>query len=209
MLQSRSGTEQGRPSMKALHDYFTLICFFATYAITRNIYDATAVGMASSVAQYLFMLIKNRSFKNLNMLAFVTLLWLIFGALTLYFHDQRFIQWKPTILYWSMALILLGSHFIGTRTVYEWLLAEKIALPQRLYRQLNASWSVFFALMGALNILVAYHTSLSFWVYYKIFGTLSLTILFVIGQAIVMNQYMIEPKKNGATHPKPHDTPQS
>ncbi len=74
-------------------------------------------------------------------------------------------------------------------------MGTQVSLPKSIWARLNLSWSVFFLLMGAINLYVVYHFSTNTWVNFKLFGTLGLFILFIIGQAIYMSRYMTESKE--------------
>jgi intracellular septation protein len=176
--------------MKFLNDYFSILCFFITWMITKSIYTATAVGMASSGLQLAVLGVKYRQFKPIRWTAITFLFWLVFGGLTLIFHNQKFIQWKPSILYWCFGIAFLVSQYWNGSTLYEKMLQGKIKLPPEIWRKLNMSWVIFFALMGVLNLIVVYEFSLKIWIYYKIFGTIVITLLFAIGQAIYLNKHM-------------------
>ena len=67
---------------------------------------------------------------------------------------------------------------------------NNISLPQEIWAQLNSCWVVFFLLMGFLNVYVVYHYSTKTWVDFKLFGTLILTILFVIAQSFYMAKHV-------------------
>jgi intracellular septation protein len=107
----------------------------------------------------------------------------IFGSATLLLHNPRFIQWKLTILCWLVSGAFLGSFWIGERTLTERFLGQ--ALEQRLrvsaaaWRRLNGWSAAFYALLGALNLTVAYYASERAWVYFKLFGLALLTFAFV------------------------------
>src|SRR5579883_3510384 len=85
----------------------------------------------------------------------------VLGAATLFFHDKHFIQVKPTALFWLAGVAFLGSFWIGERTLTERLLTAalqgQVQVPQRIWRKLNALWVVFYALLGAVNLLLAYY----------------------------------------------------
>lgn len=184
--------------MKILSDYFSIICFFIAWMITRSIYTATTIGMISSGVQFICMLAVLRDWKKVRMIAITTGFWLIFGGLTLIFHDQRFIQWKPTILYWTLALTFSLSPIIFKKNLYKKLLQDKICMNEIAWRVLNNSWVIFFIIMGIANLAVVYTFNLKIWIYYKIFGTMALSLIFIIAQAIYMNRHIIDENgKNG------------
>ena len=98
----------------------------------------------------------------------------------LIFRDQRFIQWKPTVFNWVLALVFLGSHFIGQRTVLQRLLGAQLSLPSRIWKRLSALWIGNFLLVGALNLVVAYQYEESFWVAYKLYSSIGFTLLLML-----------------------------
>jgi intracellular septation protein len=169
--------------MQALIAFAPLAAFFVTYSL-RGLYAATAVLMAAMLALLAFDWLRLRRIPPLHGLS--TLLVLIFGAATLLFHNRLFIQWKPTVLFWLLSLAFLGSFWIGERTLAQRFLApaldDKLRVSQALWRRLNG-WSVaFYALLGALNIAVAYLASERAWVYFKMFG-LALLVLWLSSRA--------------------------
>lgn len=173
--------------MKLLFDYFPILCFFIAYKL-YGVYVATAVTMSACILQNAIYWLKNRRFEKLHIIT----LWsvLILGGLTLIFHKAIFIQWKPSIIYWIFACMLLFSQFFAKKTLLARLLGDKIAVPEKIWDQLNIAWSLFFIFLGLLNVYVIYHYSMSAWVNFKLFGTLGLTLLFVIGQAIYMSRHI-------------------
>ena len=184
------GTDWNR--MKFLFDYFPILCFFIAYKVW-GIYVATGVAMGASALQVSIYWLKHRRFEKLHVitLAFILLL----GAMTLLFHKAIFIQWKPTIVYWIFALLLFSSHVIGSRTLVHRMLNDKIILPLKVWSRLNLSWAIFFLLLGGLNLYVVYHFSTNAWVNFKLFGTLGLIFVFIIGQALYIARHAQHTKK--------------
>lgn len=174
--------------MKAISDYITILFFFATWVISRSIYTATLVAMIASSIQWLIMIIIHKQLKAVRFLSINTAFWLIFGSFTLIFHDQRFIQIKPTILYTLFALAFLLSPYFLEKNLYQTIFSGKIDLPKRLWSHLNLSCVVFFIAMALINLLVVYYFSLKFWMYYKIVGTLALTLIFCLTQAYFISR---------------------
>jgi intracellular septation protein len=113
------------------------------------------------------------------------LLVLIFGSATLLLHNRLFIQWKPTVLLWALSLAFIASSRIGARTLTERLLApalaERTQVSPAQWQRLNVSSAVLYALLGALNLAVAYYASERAWVNFKMFG---LTLLTFAGVAL-------------------------
>ena len=177
--------------MKFVSDYFSILCFFITWLITKSIYKATVAGIIASGIQLAFMAIKYRRFKPIQWTGGVFLTWVVFGGLTLIFHNPLFIQWKVTVVYWLIALALLASHFWKGDLLYKKMLKDKIELPEHAWAKLNASWFIFFAVMGAVNLFVAYHFSQKVWMYFKFIGLLGITFIFAIGQAFYLHKHML------------------
>lgn len=173
--------------MKFLFDYFPIICFFLAYKL-QGIYYATAATMIACVLQNAIYWIKHRRFEKMHL---ITLLFvLILGSFTLLFHNEIFIKWKPSVIYWIFSSVLLYSQFFGTRSLMERMLGDKIALPQSVWYRINIIWIVFFLLMGFLNLYVIYNFDTNTWVNFKLFGTLGLTILPIAFQAVYMARHM-------------------
>lgn len=187
--------------MKLLFDFFPILLFFITYKIgpalapadyplfkENPIYLATLVAIVASVIQVGYTWIKNRKLENMHLLSLVLIV--VFGGATLYFKNALFIKWKPTVLNWLFGVVFLGSQFIGQKTVIQRMLGEQLELPGEVWRRLNLAWSVFFILVGGVNLLVAYNFDEATWVNFKLFGMLGLTILFVILQSMYLSRYL-------------------
>ena len=122
----------------------------------------------------------------------------VFGGATLAFQDPLFIQWKPTVINWLFAAVFLGSHAIGDKPLIQRMLGHAIEIDnRRVWIQLNLAWVGFFVVAGIANMLVApqidpfgFHFSEDFWVDFKLFGLMGLTIAFVIAQAFFLARYM-------------------
>ena len=177
--------------MRQLLEFLPLVLFFTAYQMDGNIlavgkwshrfdgiFSATAVLMISSVASWMLSSVWEK--KNDRRLMWMAVAIMIFGAATLIFRDQRFIQWKPTVFNWVLALVFLGSHFIGQRTVLQRLLGAQLSLPSRIWKRLSALWIGNFLLVGALNLVVAYQYEESFWVAYKLYSSIGFTLLLML-----------------------------
>ena len=116
--------------MKLLFDFFPLILFFGAYKF-YDIYLATLVAMAASLAQVVFVRIRHGKFETTHLVTLFVIL--IFGGMTLLFRDDMFIKWKPTIVNWIFTVIVLGSQFIGKQTVLERLLGGQMQMPAAIW----------------------------------------------------------------------------
>jgi intracellular septation protein len=114
----------------------------------------------------------------------------IFGGATLWLQDETFIKWKPTVLYWLFACVLVASATWFRKNLIRAMMGAQMELPEPVWSRLNLSWAGFFALLGVLNLWVAFNFSTSAWVDFKLFGTMGLMLVFVVGQVFFLNKYM-------------------
>ena len=177
--------------MKQLLELLPLVLFFGAYQMDGDtlavggwshtfdgIFSATAVLMISTALTWLISSLLEK--RNDKRLMWMTLAVLLFGAATLILRDQRFIQWKPTVFNWVLAAVFLGSQFIGKRTVLERVLGSQISLPRPIWTRLNMLWIGNFALVGALNLFVAYRFEEAVWVSYKLYSSIGFTLAAVV-----------------------------
>lgn len=153
---------------------------------------ATVVVILATVAQITWVWFRHRKVDTMLWvsLALVT----VFGGATLILHDETFIKWKPTILYWIFTATLLASAQFFGRNLIRAMLEQQMQLPDWLWRRLNLAWAIFFAVMGAANLYVAFTFSTATWVNFKLFGSMGLMIVFVVAQGLMLNKYMPEEK---------------
>jgi len=181
--------------MKFLYDLFPVILFFIVYKFF-GIYAATATAIIATIVQIGWA--KYRHGKVEGALIASGLIIVVFGGATLLLHDESFIKWKPTVLYWLFAVSLTVSDLFLRKNLIRSLMDKQIALPEPVWRKLNLSWAIFFAVLGCLNLYVAFTFSTDTWVDFKLFGTMGLMLVFVIGQSLMLNKYMTEsPEKDG------------
>ncbi|MDR1057355.1 MAG: septation protein A [Coxiellaceae bacterium] len=173
--------------MKLLFDFLPMVLFFISYKL-YGIYIATIVIVIASLLQTGIFWLKHRRIEFIHMITLVLVL--ILGAATLLSHNEMFIKWKPTAIYWVFALLFLGSQMIGNKLLVERLMGSKITLPKNVWKQLNLSWVIFFVLMGGINLYVAYYFNTDIWVNFKLFGALGGTVIFGILQSLYMAKYL-------------------
>jgi len=172
--------------MKFLFDLFPVILFFAAFQLW-DIYVATGVAIAASFAQIGWLALRR---KRVDPMLWASLaIIVVFGGLTLLLRDKSFIQWKPTVLYWLFGAVLAGGALAG-RNLIRSMMSQQIQLPEPVWARLNWSWVGFFALMGAVNLYVAYNYSESAWVSFKLFGGMGLMLLFVLAQALFLARHV-------------------
>ncbi len=179
---------------KLLFDLFPVVLFFIAFKVA-DIYVATAVAIAASVLQIGWLKARGRPVEVMQWISLVIIV--VFGGLTLLLHDEAFIKWKPTILYWAFGTVLIGGRLAG-RNFLRSVMGSQLSLPDPVWDRLGWIWTVFFGLMGALNLFVAYQFDTATWVNFKLFGTLVLTVLFVIGQGVYLSRHLKEGGDVGA-----------
>jgi intracellular septation protein len=173
--------------MKLLFDFFPIVLFFIVYK-TCDIYTATAVAMVASVSQVLLYRLKFQRYDKMHLISLAIIV--ILGGATLFFHNPWFIKWKPTGIYWLSALVFLGSSFIGSKPLIQKMMEANVQLSTQIWHRLNGAWSLFFIVMGALNLYVAYYYDTDAWVNFKLFGGVGFTLIFVLIQAFYLTKHM-------------------
>ncbi len=177
--------------MKFLFDLFPVILFFIAFKVS-GIYVATGVAIAATFAQIGWLLARGRKVDTMLWVSLAIIV--VFGGATLWLQDETFIKWKPTVLYWLFGAVLAGSTLLFRRNLIRKLMEEQIALPERVWARLNASWIGFFALMGAANLFVAFNFPTDTWVNFKLFGGMGLMLAFVVAQSLLLAKYVEENK---------------
>lgn len=186
--------------MKQFIDFIPLILFFIVYKISPQavdvlghsfmvggIYSATAMLIASSLVVYGVLYVRQGRLEKSQWLTLIACL--VFGSLTLAFHSETFLKWKAPVVNWVFALIFAGSHFIGDRLLIQRIMGHALTLPQAVWTKLNIAWIVFFLFCGAANLYVAF-TYQEFWVDFKVFGSLGMTLLFLVGQGVYLARHI-------------------
>ncbi len=201
--------------MKILFDFFPIILFFGAFKFAEKqpadaaewlnrllggqsvdpaqapILIATVVVIVATFAQVAWMWWRHG--KVDKMLWFSLAVVVVFGGLTLGLRDDNFIKWKPTIFYWGMAIAMAISALAFGKNAIRSMMGEQVSLPQTIWNRLNMAWIVFFAFMGALNLVIAFHFPLDVWVNFKLFGGLGLLFIFIILQAFYLSRHIQEP----------------
>lgn len=177
---------------KLIVDFFPLLVFFIAYKF-YGIYVATGAAIVSTIAQLGYLKLSKQKIEPMHWLGFFIVI--VFGGLTIYLQDERFIKWKPTILYWSFAVILLGGRLVLKRNLLKSLLGSQLELPNHAWDVLAWMWIGFFAFMGALNLYIASRFSTEVWVSFKVWWSMGLILVFSVLQALYMSKYLTEPNQ--------------
>lgn len=173
--------------MKLLVDFFPIIVFFAAFKLA-DIYTATAVAIGATFLQIGYMKWKHGKVEPMQWIGLGVIV--LFGGATLLLHNETFIKWKPTVLYWLMGGALAAGQLFWRKNLIKSLMGTQLQMPEHAWRTMNFSWMGFFALMGVLNLWVAYTFDTDTWVNFKLFGGIGLMLLFVLGQALYLGKHM-------------------
>ena len=206
--------------MKFLFDLFPVILFFITLKVAEKTAGAslilgkilTSIGFATTVKASLVPIMlatiaviigsivqiiwaKLHYKKVDNTLWLSALLVIVMGGMTLYFQNDAFIKWKPTLLYWTFAVVLIGTSLFAKKNLIKNMMGKEISMPDSIWNKLNLAWALFFSALGVLNLYVAFNYSIDTWANFKLFGTMGLMFLFIIGQSLAINKYISENEK--------------
>jgi len=94
------------------------------------------------------------------------------------------------VLYWVMGGALLVGQLVFGKNGIQSLMGAQMTLPDAIWRKVNYSWIAFFAVMGVLNLWVAFNFPTATWVNFKLFGGLGLMLVFVLAQAVFLNKHV-------------------
>ena len=209
--------------MKFLLDFFPVVLFFIAYKFFGDlppqlIESANSLPFVSldpnepkdaiyfaTLTIILATLVQNIShwfvFKKLEKMHIISLgILIVFGSLTLAFKDPLFIKWKVSIFNWVFATVIIGSQFIGKKPLIERMMSHAIVVPKNIWRNINFTWGIFFAMVGVVNIYVAYNYSEETWVDFKLFGVLGMTIVFMIAQGIYLAKHAAIDEEDSETN---------
>jgi intracellular septation protein len=209
--------------MKFLFDFFPILLFFGVFKFAERdktwaadlvtsyfggmmsggdmsadqapVILATIVGMLATFVQIGYLKLKRRKVDGMLWVSFIIIT--VFGGLTIYFHDGNFIKWKPTIIYWIFALAIGIAQFGMGKNLVRQAMQGQLKLPDDVWHKVGLSWMLFFAILGVLNLLVAfviYKDDTGAWVSFKAFGLTGILFAFVIAQTLLLSRYIEEDK---------------
>lgn len=207
--------------MKFLFDLFPLIAFFAAFklggmyeAATHDFVQqylcgfvsgglikadqapwilATLVGIIATACQVSYLLLRGR--KVDGMLWLSLFIFVVFGGASIYLHDDFFLKWKPTLIYWLSGLALLIAHVGFKKNLIRKTMEAQVQLPDAVWNQLLAAWIIFFGAIGALNLFVAfvlYKGDMAAWVSFKAFGATGIFFAFIVAQTLFLAKHIKE-----------------
>lgn len=181
--------------MQLFYEIFPVFLFFLAFKF-YDIYVATMVGIIATLIQVILTRIWNKSWDRKQL---ITLgVFLVFGGMTLYFHNPIFVKWKPTVVFWIFGLVILGSQFFTQKPLMQRLMEnviqEKGTIPKQIWKRLNFFWAFFFIILGMVNLYVAYYYSNDVWVNFKFYGVTAALFVLSILQALYLMCYLSENK---------------
>ncbi len=182
--------------MKILIDFFPILLFFGAFKL-YDIYVGTGVLMAATVLQMALIYGIDRKLTAMHKITLALIL--VFGTLTLVLHDERFIKWKPTVLYGALAIGLGLAVWAYKKNFLKALLGSQLSLPEPVWMRLNALWVGYSAFMAVVNGYVAAYFSTEAWVDFKIWGYV-FPVVFLVGQGFYISRYLTEDEPK---HPSP------
>ncbi|KEI35300.1 septation protein A [Allofrancisella frigidaquae] len=172
---------------KMLNDLLPAIVFFAIYKV-YDIFYATAALIIVTIAQVIWEYIAHRRIAKMQIL--ITVLVIIFGGATLYFHNEEFIKWKVSIVNWLIGIGLIITTYVMQETPMEKLLKEAVNLNSHKWKVINNMWGAYFVILGTINLFVAYFFSTNIWMNFKLFGLLGITFIFMVIQSLYLSRNM-------------------
>ena len=207
--------------MKFLFDLFPVILFFIVFKLSEGhavaaqgfaqqhlsnfvsghvvavdqaaILLATAVAIVATFLQIGYLLARGRKVDNMLWLSLGVIV--VAGGATIYFHDDTFIKWKPTILYWAFALALLVAQVFYRKNLMRSVMEANVKLPEPVWSRVGYTWIAFFFAMGVLNLIMAFvvfRTDTSAWVSFKLFGFTGIFFAFVVVQTLMLSKHIQE-----------------
>jgi intracellular septation protein len=176
--------------MKFFFDLLPVILFFVAFKI-YDIYVATAVAIAVTLAMIVYAKVRHGKIEKMLLVngAIISVL----GGVTLLLHDQTYIMWKPTVLYWLLAAVLLVSNLFFKKNFIQQMMGKMLDAPKPIWDKVNWVWVIFLVALGFLNLYVAFNYSLETWVNFKVFGVTGMMFVFMVAQIVALRKYLIEP----------------
>jgi len=184
--------------MKLFIDFFPALAFLIALFVPEHsegsIYFATKVLIGATVLQLAASWILTRRLERQYLIILAVVI--VLGGATLFLQDERFIKWKPTIVFWIFAVICLGSEFYGSKNIARRFLDSMFNPPAPVWGRVNISFALFFLSLGLINLFVAYNFDTETWAFFKVFGFMGINFIFILVLVIYMSRYMIEQDEN-------------
>ena len=150
---------------------------------------ATGLFMAATALALIVSWILTRTLPMMPLISGIVVF--VFGALTLWLQNDTFIKMKPTIVNSMFAIVLLGGLFFG-KSLLGYVFNSAFQLDEEGWNKLTLRWGLFFIVLAVLNEVVWRNFSTDFWVAFKVWGTMPITILFTLSQMPLIMKHSVE-----------------
>jgi len=185
------------PLLKLALELGPLVLFFMAnayadrfgYAENQRIFAATGLFTVATVAALGVSYALIRKLPIMPLVSGVVVV--VFGGLTLFLQDEMFIKLKPTIVNTMFGLVLLGGLYFR-KPLLQVVLDSMFELTEEGWRKLTLRWALFFFALAALNEIVWRTQSTDFWVSFKVFGIMPLTIAFALAQTPLLLRHEVK-----------------
>lgn len=180
--------------MQLFYEILPIFLFFITFKF-YGIYVATTVAIVATLLQVLITRMRTKKWDKMQVITLIV--FLIFGGMTLYFHNPIFVKWKPTIVFWIFGLAILISQWVTKKPLIQRFMENMLqgngTVPFPVWKKLNLMWACFFIGLGSINLYIAYCFSDNAWVNFKFYGITGALFLFSIFQAFYLMRYLTGP----------------
>ena len=172
--------------MKQILDFLPILLFFGAFKM-YDIYVATGVIMVATTVQMLILYKLDGSLQTMHKVTWALVLG--FGALTLGFHDERFVKIKPTVLYIFTGLALGIGLWILKKNFLKMMLGAQLKMADGIWRNLTLIWVTYSFFMAALNAYVALFYTTEQWVNFKLWGY-AFPLVFLVAQGLYISRHL-------------------
>ncbi|MDZ7823856.1 MAG: septation protein A [Ahrensia sp.] len=209
-MKELSETKSISPAFKFALELGPLVVFFLAnrfgerlanaYPIFQDLggplFIATAAFMVATIISLAVSWVLTRTIPAMPLVSGVVVM--VFGALTLYLQDETFIKMKPTIVNGLFAALLFGGLFFG-RSLLKLVFSAAFEINDIGWHKLTIRWAWFFVFMAILNEIIWRNTSTDFWVAFKVWGNMPLSIAFMMFQIPLLQRYALNPEPKAET----------
>lgn len=152
-----------------------------------GIFSATEILVASSIIVYGLLFLIHKKLTRTQIITLIAVLF--FCSFTIIFREEAILKWKAPVVNWIFGAIFLGSHYFTSKNATQMMLEHAVTMPDQAWTRLNLAWACFFVFLGGINLFVAF-TFHDYWVDFKVFGSMGLLLLFIIGQTFYLMPYL-------------------
>ncbi|MFC4157776.1 septation protein A [Chitinimonas lacunae] len=183
--------------MKLLFDLLPIALFFIGFHsgltvpalhLNKPIEFATALAIVVTVGQIAYLKLRGRKIELMQWMALISIG--VLGGATIALHDQVFIYWKPTVLYWIGAVAFVISRYVYGKHPLKAVMGKELSLPEPVWDRLLWIWAAFFVLMGVVNLAVAFSLPEATWVNFKLICVIVITPVFILLQALYLSRHL-------------------